>query len=163
MRRRALQAAGPVFGLRSLPAGWDGSRRRSFQRKARKGYDRRCADGDSCARGDVLMLLDAHPAPPPEALPAVYQGFAVGTGEFINGMRVVRSYRSRAAQLLVSLPTEILRRSFPGRSTDASRTSRAAPRCRVPLSPDRGQSLVFRCLRTQSEMVEALVRHASRG
>ena len=48
------------------------------------------------ARGDVLMILDADLSAPPEALPKFYRAIADGTGEFINGSRLVYPMEKRA-------------------------------------------------------------------
>ncbi len=41
------------------------------------------------ATGDILMILDADLTVVPEDLPYFYEGIASGTGEFINGVRLV--------------------------------------------------------------------------
>lgn len=45
--------------------------------------------GFAAATGDVLMVLDADMTVLPEDLPRFYQAIASGTGEFINGVRLV--------------------------------------------------------------------------
>ncbi len=45
--------------------------------------------GFAHAGGDVLMILDADLTVPPEALPRFYEALRDGTGEFINGVRLV--------------------------------------------------------------------------
>ena len=47
----------------------------------RKGFD--------MASKDILMILDADLTVAPEDLPGFYQAIAEGTGEFINGTRLV--------------------------------------------------------------------------
>jgi SAM-dependent methyltransferase len=45
--------------------------------------------GFAAAQGDVLMVLDADLAVPPEDLPRFHQALVSGKGEFINGVRLV--------------------------------------------------------------------------
>ena len=47
----------------------------------RKGFD--------MANNDILMILDADLTVAPEDLPRFYQAISEGTGEFINGTRLV--------------------------------------------------------------------------
>ncbi len=61
----------------------------------RKGFD--------AARGDVLMILDADLTMPPEWLPKFYGAIKSGTGEFINGTRLVYPYEKGAMRFLNSL------------------------------------------------------------
>lgn len=50
---------------------------------------------DEC-KGDILMILDADLAVPPEAMPAFYEVITSGRGEFINGSRLVYSMEDKA-------------------------------------------------------------------
>jgi len=52
--------------------------------------------GLSEARGDVLMILDADLSVPPESLPKFYRAITSGTGEFINGSRLVYPMEKQA-------------------------------------------------------------------
>jgi SAM-dependent methyltransferase len=45
--------------------------------------------GFAQAKGDILMILDADLTVPPEDLPRFFDALASGTGEFINGVRLV--------------------------------------------------------------------------
>lgn len=45
--------------------------------------------GFSEAKGDILMILDADLTMPPENLPRFYHALNTGTGDFINGVRLV--------------------------------------------------------------------------
>jgi len=48
------------------------------------------------ATGDVLMILDADLTVPPEDLPRFYEALRNGTGEFINGVRLVYPMQDKA-------------------------------------------------------------------
>lgn len=48
------------------------------------------------ATGDVLMILDADLTVPPEDLPRFYEALCNGTGEFINGVRLVYPMQDKA-------------------------------------------------------------------
>jgi ubiquinone/menaquinone biosynthesis C-methylase UbiE len=56
--------------------------------------------GFECARGQVLMILDADLTVPPEALPKFYQALMQGKGEFINGTRLVYPMEQDAMRIL---------------------------------------------------------------
>jgi SAM-dependent methyltransferase len=52
------------------------------------------------ATGDILFILDADLTMPPEQLPKYYQAIQRGTGEFINGVRLVYPMEQEAMQFL---------------------------------------------------------------
>ncbi len=52
------------------------------------------------ASGDILMILDADLTVPPEDLPRFYEAIASGTGEFINGVRLVYPMEKEAMRTL---------------------------------------------------------------
>jgi SAM-dependent methyltransferase len=52
--------------------------------------------GFAKATGDVLMILDADLTMPPEQLPRYYEALRSGTGEFINGVRLVYPMEEKA-------------------------------------------------------------------
>ncbi|HAV78082.1 MAG TPA: glycosyl transferase [Anaerolineae bacterium] len=52
------------------------------------------------ATGDILMILDADLTVPPEDLPRFYEALVSGTGEFINGVRLVYPMEKEAMQTL---------------------------------------------------------------
>jgi SAM-dependent methyltransferase len=52
--------------------------------------------GFAAATGGVLMILDADMTVPPEDLPRFYQAWRDGTGEFINGVRLVYPMQDQA-------------------------------------------------------------------
>ena len=56
--------------------------------------------GFSEARGDVLMILDADLSVAPESLPKFYRAIVEGTGEFINGSRLVYPMEKQAMRFL---------------------------------------------------------------
>jgi SAM-dependent methyltransferase len=56
--------------------------------------------GFAAARGDVLMILDADLTMPPEELPKFYELLIAGTGEFINGSRLVYPMQDQAMRFL---------------------------------------------------------------
>lgn len=56
--------------------------------------------GFAMASGDILMILDADLTVPPEDLPKFYHAIADGTGEFINGSRLVYPMEKEAMRTL---------------------------------------------------------------
>jgi SAM-dependent methyltransferase len=52
--------------------------------------------GFAHARGEVLMILDADLTVPPETLPRFYRALVQGSGEFINGVRLVYPMEKQA-------------------------------------------------------------------
>jgi SAM-dependent methyltransferase len=56
--------------------------------------------GFAAARGDILMILDADLTVPPESLPKFYNAVISGTGEFINGTRLVYPMEAEAMRFL---------------------------------------------------------------
>lgn len=56
--------------------------------------------GFAHATGDVLMILDADLTMPPEELPKFFNALVRGTGEFINGSRLVYGMESEAMRFL---------------------------------------------------------------
>jgi glycosyltransferase involved in cell wall biosynthesis len=58
----------------------------------RKGFD--------AAEGDVLIILDADLTVPPEWIPRFYEAIRSGSGEFINGSRLVYPMEDQAMRLL---------------------------------------------------------------
>lgn len=52
------------------------------------------------ATGDILMILDSDLTMPPEELPKYYEAIANGTGEFINGCRLVYPMEQQAMRTL---------------------------------------------------------------
>ncbi len=58
-------------------------------RQTGKGKGDAVRAGFAAAGGDILMILDADLTMPPEALPRFYEALVGGTGEFVNGARLV--------------------------------------------------------------------------
>lgn len=56
--------------------------------------------GFSRATGDILMILDADLTTPPEALPKFYRALVDGSGEFINGNRMLYPMERQAMRTL---------------------------------------------------------------
>lgn len=56
--------------------------------------------GYAQATGDVLMILDADMTVAPEELPRFYQAIADGSGEFVNGVRLVYPMEGEAMRTL---------------------------------------------------------------
>ncbi len=56
--------------------------------------------GFEAATGDVLMILDADLTVPPEDLPRFFDAIVEGTGEFINGTRLVYPMEDQAMRFL---------------------------------------------------------------
>lgn len=56
--------------------------------------------GFDAASGEILMILDADMAVPPEELQKFYRALTEGKGEFINGSRMVYPMRAQAMRLL---------------------------------------------------------------
>ena len=68
--------------------------------------------GFSKANGDVLMILDADLTVPPEDLPHFYEALTSGTGEFINGVRLVYPMEKEAMRMLNLLGNKIFSLAF---------------------------------------------------
>jgi glycosyltransferase involved in cell wall biosynthesis len=68
--------------------------------------------GFALATGDVLMILDADMTVPPEELPKFYRAIAEGTGEFINGSRLVYPMERQAMQFLNMLANKFFAVAF---------------------------------------------------
>jgi SAM-dependent methyltransferase len=56
--------------------------------------------GFARAKGDILMILDADLTVAPEDLPRFYEALLYGTGEFINGVRLVYPMEKQAMRFL---------------------------------------------------------------
>lgn len=65
-----------------------------------KGKGNAVRAGFDAARGDILMILDADLTVPPEDLPRVYDALRLGTGEFVNGVRLVYPMEEKAMRFL---------------------------------------------------------------
>lgn len=85
--------------IQRVAAAFPHLRIRMFQQRG-KGKGDAVRLGFSEARGDVLMILDADLSVPPEVLPKFYRAIADGTGEFINGSRLVYPMEKRAMRFV---------------------------------------------------------------
>src|SRR5208282_5245476 len=68
--------------------------------------------GFAKATGDVLMILDADLTVPPEDLPRFYEAWRTGTGEFINGVRLVYPMAGRAMRFFNFLGNKFFSLAF---------------------------------------------------
>jgi ubiquinone/menaquinone biosynthesis C-methylase UbiE len=64
------------------------------------------------ASGDVLMILDADLSVPPEALPRFLMALCTGTGDFINGVRLVYPMESNAMRFMNLLGNKFFSMAF---------------------------------------------------
>ena len=64
------------------------------------------------ASGDILMILDADLTVPPEDLPRFYEALVSGTGEFINGVRLVYPMEKEAMRTLNFLGNKFFSLAF---------------------------------------------------
>ena len=64
------------------------------------------------ASGDILMILDADLTVPPEDLPRFYEAIASGTGEFINGVRLVYPMEKEAMRTLNFIGNKLFSMAF---------------------------------------------------
>lgn len=64
------------------------------------------------ASGDILMILDADLTVPPEDLPRFYEAITSGTGEFINGVRLVYPMEKEAMQTLNFIGNKLFSMAF---------------------------------------------------
>jgi SAM-dependent methyltransferase len=72
----------------------------AFFRQMGKGKADAVRLGFEKATGDVLMILDADLTVRPEDLPRFYEALVSGTGEFINGVRLVYPMQEQAMRFL---------------------------------------------------------------
>jgi SAM-dependent methyltransferase len=68
--------------------------------------------GYAHATGDILMILDADMTVAPEELPRFYRAIADGSGEFINGVRLVYPMESEAMRTLNYLGNKMFSLTF---------------------------------------------------
>lgn len=68
--------------------------------------------GFGAATGDILMILDADLTVPPEDLPKFYRALVDGTGEFINGVRLVYPMEQHAMRFFNLLGNKFFSSAF---------------------------------------------------
>jgi ubiquinone/menaquinone biosynthesis C-methylase UbiE len=64
------------------------------------------------ASGEVLMILDADLTVPPEDLPRFYEAWRSGTGEFVNGVRLIYPMEDRAMRFFNFLGNKFFSLAF---------------------------------------------------
>ena len=69
-------------------------------KQASKGKGGAVREAFAVATGDLLFILDADLTMPPEQLPKFYEVARQGTGEFVNGVRLVYPMEQQAMQFL---------------------------------------------------------------
>jgi glycosyltransferase involved in cell wall biosynthesis len=69
-------------------------------RQTGKGKGNAVREGFDAASGEILMILDADLTTPPKDLPKFYNALGTGTGEFINGCRLVYPMEKEAMRFL---------------------------------------------------------------
>jgi SAM-dependent methyltransferase len=94
-------------GVRAHP-----ERRCRLYRQSGKGKGDAVRLGFSKAEGEVLMILDADLTVPPEDLPRFYEALRDGTGEFVNGVRLVYPMQERAMRFLNLLGNKFFSLAF---------------------------------------------------
>lgn len=77
-----------------------------------KGKGDAVREGFKIAKGDVLMILDADLTVPPEKLIYFYDAIASGTGEFINGVRLVYPMDEKAMRFFNFMGNKFFSASF---------------------------------------------------
>ncbi len=66
----------------------------------------------ACATGDLLFILDADLTMPPEELPKFYEVARSGTGDFVNGVRLVYPMEDQAMQFLNMIANKLFGIAF---------------------------------------------------
>ncbi len=90
---------------------WPNRRARLF-RQSGKGKGDAVRLGFAQASGEVLMILDADLTVPPEDLPRFYDAWWRGTGEFVNGVRLVYPMQDRAMRFFNLLGNKFFSLAF---------------------------------------------------
>lgn len=81
-------------------------------RQKGKGKGSAVRQGFDIAEGELLFILDADLTMPPEQLPKFYEVARSGTGEFINGVRLVYPMENEAMPFLNLLANHFFGRAF---------------------------------------------------
>lgn len=69
-------------------------------------------EGFACAKGDILMILDADLTMPPEELEKFYEVLASGKGDFVNGVRLVYPMEGKAMQFCNMIANKLFGYAF---------------------------------------------------
>ena len=83
-----------------------------YYRQPGKGKGDAVRHGYSHATGEVLMILDADMTVAPEDLPRFFEALSEGTGEFVNGVRLVYPMEDEAMQFLNYLGNKLFGVAF---------------------------------------------------
>lgn len=94
---------GTVEEIRRCMAAYPDRPIRLIPQDGMKGKGQAVRQGFAAAEGDVLMILDADLTVAPEDLPKFFNALAAGTGEFINGTRLVYPMHEQAMRFLNKL------------------------------------------------------------
>lgn len=87
-------------------------RRIKILKQQTKGKAGAVREAFAAATGDVLFILDADLTMPPEQLPKYYEAIERGTGEFINGVRLVYPMEQEAMQFLNMIANKFFGMAF---------------------------------------------------
>ncbi|MGH6717963.1 MAG: glycosyltransferase [Alphaproteobacteria bacterium] len=130
------------------------------------------------ARGEVLVILDADMAVPPEAVPKFYAALVAGKGNFITGTRLVYPREPNAMPLLNLVGNRAFSLVFTWllnqRFTDTLCGTKALTRAHYQrIAEDRGYfgefdpfgdfDLIFGAVKQNLKVVEIPIRYAARG
>ena len=77
-----------------------GNKRLSWAVQEGKGKGDAVRKGFALAQGDILMIYDADMTVPPNEIARFYEAISLGTGEFINGSRLVYPMEKESMRLL---------------------------------------------------------------
>ena len=98
--------------IRSLTKKYSGKKNIRYARQGGRGKGDAVRKGFAMAKGDILMILDADLTVMPEELPRFYELICCGTGEFINGSRLVYPMENRAMRFLNMLGNRFFALAF---------------------------------------------------
>lgn len=133
--------------------------------------------GFAAARGDVLVILDADLTVPPEWIPRFYEAIRLGTGEFVNGTRLVYPMEAQAMRFLNMLGNRVFSILFSWllnqRFTDTLCGTKVLSRAHYnqiaanrayfgDFDPFGDFDLIFGAAKLNLKVVEVPVRYASR-
>ncbi len=133
--------------------------------------------GFAAARGDVLIILDADLTVPPEWIPRFYEAIRLGTGEFVNGTRLVYPMEAQAMRFLNMLGNRVFSILFSWllnqRFTDTLCGTKVLSRAHYnqiaanrayfgDFDPFGDFDLIFGAAKLNLKVVEVPVRYASR-
>lgn len=91
---------------------YQGDKRLSWGVQDGKGKGDAVRKGFAMATGDILMIYDADMTVPPNEIERFYEAIASGTGEFINGSRLVYPMEKESMRLLNYIANKIFGTTF---------------------------------------------------